>query len=229
MDEAFAVTAPGWCRFVARVNGATSSPVSLALFPTRVYRHQWRGSPWQRFNSLLLNECRQFRDDDVGGQRWSEKNYFGGYTSYHSLCRMQALSPTFARLEKKLHRHVAAFAAELEWDLASKPLIMTDCWINIMPQGVHHSGHIHPLSALSGTYYVRAPRGSPGLKFEDPRLGRFMAAPPRRADCSTENRVWHTEPAATGKFVLFESWLRHEVAANPVSSERVSISFNYAW
>ncbi len=202
---------------------------SLALFPTRIYSHQWRGAAWQQFNSRLLNECRQFRDDDAGGQRWSQKNYYGGYTSYHSLCRMQELSPTFAQLEKKLRRHAVAFAAELEWDLASKPLVMTDCWINIMPQGVHHSGHIHPLSAVSGTYYVRTPRGSSGLKFEDPRLDRFMAAPPRRADCKLENRVWHTESAAAGKFVLFESWLRHEVPANSIHSERVSISFNYAW
>jgi hypothetical protein len=27
---------------------------------------------------------------------------------------------------------------------------------------------------------------------------------------------------------LFESWLRHEVVANPVEAERISISFNYA-
>jgi uncharacterized protein (TIGR02466 family) len=29
--------------------------------------------------------------------------------------------------------------------------------------------------------------------------------------------------------LLFESWLRHEVVANAVNSERVSISFNYGW
>jgi uncharacterized protein (TIGR02466 family) len=29
--------------------------------------------------------------------------------------------------------------------------------------------------------------------------------------------------------VLFESWLRHEVAANPIAGERISISFNYNW
>jgi Putative 2OG-Fe(II) oxygenase len=29
--------------------------------------------------------------------------------------------------------------------------------------------------------------------------------------------------------VLFESWLRHEVALNRRAAERVSISFNYGW
>jgi hypothetical protein len=28
---------------------------------------------------------------------------------------------------------------------------------------------------------------------------------------------------------LFESWLRHEVPSNPISGERISISFNYNW
>jgi uncharacterized protein (TIGR02466 family) len=35
-------------------------------------------------------------------------------------------------------------------------------------------------------------------------------------------------PASAGSVLLFESWLRHEVTANPGRGERVSISFNYA-
>jgi uncharacterized protein (TIGR02466 family) len=38
-----------------------------------------------------------------------------------------------------------------------------------------------------------------------------------------------TLPARPGQLVLFESWLRHEVAANRSAAERVSISFNYSW
>jgi Putative 2OG-Fe(II) oxygenase len=29
--------------------------------------------------------------------------------------------------------------------------------------------------------------------------------------------------------VLFESWLRHEVAPNPIDEERISVRFNYNW
>src|SRR5205085_2598976 len=35
--------------------------------------------------------------------------------------------------------------------------------------------------------------------------------------------------ARAGELVLFESWLRHEVAPHPLAAERVSISFNYSW
>jgi uncharacterized protein (TIGR02466 family) len=106
---------------------------------------------------------------------------------------------------------------------------MTDCWVNLMGPGAVHGLHLHPLATISGTYYVRTPRGSSVLKFEDPRLDRMMAAPPRRADCRAENRTWIEVPAAAGRVVLFESWLRHEVPPNPTGRERVSISFNYGW
>jgi len=101
--------------------------------------------------------------------------------------------------------------------------------VNIMPHQVVHGLHLHPLSTISGTYYVRTPKGCPGLKFEDPRLERFMAAPPRIPNARPENRPWIVMPAEAGKVVLFESWLRHEVPPNAVTAERISISFNYNW
>jgi len=202
---------------------------SQALFPTLVYKAPLQASGWKAFNDRLLLECRQYREDDSAGQAWSATRYPGGYTSYGSLSRMHTISPTFALLERRLGRHVSRFAQSLEFDLEGRELAMTDCWINIMPRQVVHSLHLHPLSTISGTYYVRTPRGAPGIKFEDPRLDRFMAAPPRRSDCRPENRPWVTVPAEAGTVVLFESWLRHEVLPNPVAAERVSISFNFNW
>ena len=38
-----------------------------------------------------------------------------------------------------------------------------------------------------------------------------------------------TYPATAGSMTLFGSWLRHEVPANPLKAERISISFNYDW
>jgi len=202
---------------------------ATALFPTLVYEARLPSAGWRTFNRRLLHECLQTREDDTAGRAWSATRYPGGYTSYGSLCRMHTMSPTFAGLEHKLRRHVRAFARALEIDLEGRELAMTDCWINIMPRLVVHSLHLHPLSTISGTYYVRTPRGAPGIKFEDPRLDRFMAAPPRKLDCRPEHQPWVTVPASAGKLVLFESWLRHEVPPNPVADERISISFNYSW
>lgn len=200
-----------------------------ALFPTLIHTARLQQRGWQRFNRQLLSECRQLAHDDTAGQRWSVKSYPGGYTSYNSVSRMHQMSPTFALLERKLNRHVQSFARALQLDLEGRELSMTDCWVNIMPQHVVHGLHLHPLSTISGTYYVQTPKGCSALKFEDPRLDRFMAAPPRRQDCKPEQRPWYLMPAEAGKAVLFESWLRHEVAPNPVKTERISISFNYNW
>lgn len=199
------------------------------LFPTLVYRGRMKHRGWRVLNERLLRESLQLRLDDAGGRRWSAKNYPGGYTSYNSASRMHQVSPTFAELEQRLRPHVAAFAGSLQLDLSGRELAMTDCWVNIMPRQVVHGLHLHPLSTISGTYYVKTPKGCAGLKFEDPRLDRFMAAPPRRTPCRPENRTWVIVPAEQGALVLFESWLRHEVAPNPVAAERVSISFNYSW
>jgi len=200
-----------------------------SLFPTRIL-----AAPLQRqadavFNRQLLRECLQLREDDAAGRAWSKTNYLGGFTSYGSVSRMHQMSPTFARLAKRIDRHVARFAKALQFDLRDRHLEMTDCWVNIMPQGVVHSLHLHPLSTFSGTYYVQTPRGVPGLKFEDPRLDRYMAAPPRLPDADLINRPWVMMPATAGSLLLFESWLRHEVMPNPVARERISISFNYSW
>jgi uncharacterized protein (TIGR02466 family) len=200
-----------------------------ALFPTLVYEAALqRGDPGE-FNRQLLKECRQLRLDDAAGRRWSAHNYTGGYTSYGSVHRLQTVSPTFESLRRKLKRHVAAFAAAAEWNLEGRDLEMTDCWINIMPRHTVHGLHLHPHSTLSGTYYVQVPKGSPGTKFEDPRLDRFMAAPQRKAKAKREAQPWVTCPASAGHLVLFESWLRHEVAPNSVNGERISVSFNYNW
>ncbi len=200
-----------------------------ALFPTLVYTARLPQTGWSDFNGRLLRECLQLRADDAAGRRWSKQNYPGGYTSYNSVAHMHQVSPTFAALERKLNRHVKAYARSLELDLEARPLTMTDCWVNVMPQRVAHGLHLHPLATISGTYYVQTPRGSPGIKFEDPRLDRFMAAPPRKSNCRPEHRPWNVLPAEAGGLVLFESWLRHEVAPNPVKRERISVSFNYNW
>jgi uncharacterized protein (TIGR02466 family) len=200
-----------------------------SLFATWVYEAALQRSGVAALNRQLLKESLQLRDDDAAGRRWSKQNYPGGYTSYGSVHRLQEVSPTFQLLQRKLRRHVAAFADAAQWDLRGRELGMTDCWINIMPRQVVHGLHLHPASTISGSYYVRVPKGSPGIKFEDPRLDRFMAAPPRRRDATADAKPWVTLPAATGRLVLFESWLRHEVVPNPVNAERISVSFNYNW
>ena len=200
-----------------------------AWFPTFVYSEPLMASGLERFNADLAKECRSLRDYDKAGRRWSGKNYPGGYTSYASLNELHRFSSTFTGLERRITRHVRSFARALDMDLRGREIRMTDCWANIMPRSAAHALHLHPLAFVSGTYYVATPAGCPGIKFEDPRLERFMAAPPRLAAARKANQAHVTYPAQAGQLILFESWLRHGVAQNLVDAERISISFNYNW
>jgi uncharacterized protein (TIGR02466 family) len=200
-----------------------------AWFPTYIYHEALQGKGLERYNADLADECRSLRDYDAAGRRWSLKNYPGGYTSYASLNQLHKFSSTFEGLERKLASHARRFTGQLEMDLRGRKIQLTDLWVNIMPEHSAHSLHLHPLSFVSGTYYVVTPPGCPGLKFEDPRLSKFMAAPPKVAAARPGNRSHITYPAKAGQVILFESWLRHEVASNRSASERISVSFNYNW
>jgi uncharacterized protein (TIGR02466 family) len=200
-----------------------------AWFPTLIYLQPLQRTGLARLNLDLADECRRLRDFDRAGRRWSEKHYPGGYTSYASMNELHRFSSTFARLAERISRHVRVFARALELDLRGRTLRLSDLWVNIMPPTAAHSLHLHPLSFISGTYYVVTPPGCPGLKFEDPRLDRFMAAPPRLPGARREHRTHITYPAKAGHLILFESWLRHEVPPNRAAGERISVSFNFGW
>ena len=195
------------------------------FFATPIYQAPLitRGGP--AFNAELLDDCEKIRQYDVPGQAWSERFYPGGYTSYGSMDQLHRFSSTFDQLRRRIDRHVTRFADALEWSLSRGELGMTDCWINLMPRGCAHSFHLHPNAVISGTYYVQVPRGASPLKFEDPRLSRMMAAPPRRADARQQSHV-SLKPRA-GQVILFESWLRHEVSTSRIDALRISVSFNY--
>jgi uncharacterized protein (TIGR02466 family) len=135
----------------------------------------------------------------------------------------------FDDLKRKLDRHAAAYAKDLELDLGRRRLKLDSLWVNILKPGAAHSGHIHPHSVLSGTVYVATPPGASALKLEDPRLPLMMAAPPRKADAAESARSFVYLQPEPGTVLMWESWLRHEVPANAAKKERISVSFNYAW
>ncbi|HWU44195.1 MAG TPA: TIGR02466 family protein [Bdellovibrio sp.] len=199
------------------------------LFPTSIYYAPLKSSGLQALNKDLQKEARKFSEVDEQGQLWSEKNYRGGYTSYGSVAQLHQVSTTFESLEKEIDKHVRKFVKYLEMDINPKELKMTSCWINIMPSDVNHSMHIHPLSVISGTYYVQTPKNCSSIKFEDPRMESFMASPPRKHNAKVHNQRFYSLEPKAGNVVLFESWLRHEVPRNDSKNERISISFNYDW
>jgi len=201
--------------------------VSKSLFVTRLYEAPLGGPA--SLNAELEEACRMLEAEDTAGQRWAKEHGYCGYTSYASLDDLPRRVTAFAELKKRLDKHAAAFAKELHLDLGGRKLVLDSLWVNVLKPGGAHSGHIHPHSVLSGTCYVAVPPGASALKLEDPRLPLMMAAPPREADAPEGARTFVYVDPAPGAVLLWESWLRHEVPANGAKSDRISISFNYAW
>jgi uncharacterized protein (TIGR02466 family) len=199
------------------------------FFPTQLWVSQAPKSLSTRLNRLITKEARQLEAWDDTGTRWCRKNYPGGYTSYASVTDLPQRSSTFSELRSWINREVARFSRSLELDLLQGRLEMTTCWVNIMRENCTHPFHLHPLSTISGTYYVEAPRGAGCLKIEDPRIASFMTSPPRAARARLENQRFHEFQPQPGQLILFESWLKHEVPQNRSKKERISVSFNYDW
>jgi uncharacterized protein (TIGR02466 family) len=195
--------------------------MSESLFVTKLYKT--RIAPPRD----LEKTCLAIAAEDKAGQRWSREHGYGGYTSYASLNDLTSRASIFADLERAIAKHVSGFARELQFDLGVRKLKLDSFWINVMRKGAVHTPHIHPHSAISGTYYVTVPPRSGVLRFEDPRLAMMMAAPPRKKSASPENRSFVDVEPKTGMLLLWESWLRHGVEANGARGQRISVSFNY--
>lgn len=194
------------------------------LFVTTLYEAQIAD---EALLADLARSIRALSEDDQAGRRWSREHGYAGYTSYASLNDLPRRDPAFAELAKLLARHAAAFANECAFELKRKPRL-DSLWVNLLKGGGQHSGHIHPHSMISGTFYVEVPNGSGAIRFEDPRLPLMMAAPPRARDAPEELRPFVSVEPRAGLLLLWESWLRHEVLPGAGRGERLSVSFNFA-
>ena len=199
------------------------------LFATLLHAADLSGrKDWDALNDDLRDACMMLAEEDEAGQRWCESEGYPGYTSYASLDDLPTRATAFAELKRHLDREARAFAQALDWDMDGRRLKLDSLWVNVLEPGGSHSGHIHPLAVVSGTYYVAVPEGGSQIRFEDPRLGLMMAAPPVRSDAPEGSRRFvHRSPTA-GLVLMWESWLRHEVMLSRAEDVRVSVSFNYA-
>ena len=198
--------------------------MTRSLFVTKLYEAELSD---EALLGELAHSIRSLAEDDEAGRRWSDEHRYPGYTSYASLNDLPRRDPVIRDLAKLLSKHAASFAQDCAFDLARKPKL-DSLWVNLLRGDGHHSAHIHPHSIISGTLYVKVPKGSGAIRFEDPRLAMMMAAPTRRTDAPEELQPFGTVQPRPGLLLLWESWLRHEVLPGAGRGERLSISFNFA-
>lgn len=201
---------------------------SEKFFATEIHHESLASTHgWLELNDDLESMALNLADEDEGGIRWCAENGYDGYTSYASLDDLTRRASCFEALHELLHPHIVRIALLHQWELRSSKIVLDNMWVNVLEPGGSHPGHIHPHCVLSGTYYVSVPDEASAIKFEDPRLGLMMAAPELRKDCDPERRRFVSVQPKTGDFLIWESWLRHEVSVNRANDARISISFNF--
>jgi len=102
--------------------------------------------------------------------------------------------------------------------------MICDCWVNIYSAGHAQDIHNHSNRMISGVYYVKVPKGAPGLLVRSPYEDTMIHVPVEEANAA--NTMIYEIPAVEGKMVCFRSFVKHSVRPNTVEGERISIAFN---
>ena len=196
-----------------------SKSMNHVIFSTLVHQKKLKIS--QKLKTELLRTAQNLSEVDPSGVRWSKKNYRMGYTSYASLNRLHQQFTVFDQLKLMIDREVKVYMKALNLRPDTGSIELSNIWLNVMPAGCYHAFHAHPLSVMSGTFYLKLPKGSSPLRIEDPRAPLFMASPSRKIQMDLNPKE--------GDLILFESWLKHEVPPHDCPESRYSVSFNYDW
>ena len=104
-------------------------------------------------------------------------------------------------------------------------------WININGKGHYNKLHHHPLSDLSGVFWIKTPVDCGSIVFNSPQ--DFVQAKELRSYASHVKDEWkqfdsYYFPSTAGRVMIFPSFLLHQVRPNQSNEDRISVSFNIA-
>jgi hypothetical protein len=201
------------------------------LFVTHLYEGSLAADKgFEAFNAELEDACRAIAAEDRAGRAWAKEKGYSGYTSYASLDDLPQRDSLFADLKKKLDKHAAAFAKDLNLR-AGRRQAGDGQPVDQHPQARRRPQRPHPSPQRAvGHGLCRHParRLGPEAGGSAPAADDGRAHPPGRRAGGPLQTFVYVQPQP-GTVLMWESWLRHEVPANAARQERISISFNYAW
>lgn len=195
-----------------------ANPEFSALWPTHLMRVTLPGA--DQANPILA----QLVEDMDGARSQMTTDYLSGDLFAHP-------HPAFGWLKSCIDRAVIDYAKGTGVDYPIDFSIQA--WPNLNRFGDYHDLHNHPHSWLSGTYYVRVPKGDeapPGrsdrtpnaISFFDPRPQANMLAIRNDPQVDPEHRITPTG----GEMLVWPAFLHHMVHVNLSHEARISISFN---
>ena len=186
--------------------------IKASYFPTVIYAKDVNLD-----NRLFEREVIEWSKKD-GGVNRTNVNGWHSQTNMHEI-------PVFKHLVNELFIMQEQVFAE-EW--LENGATIGNMWANINPPGGYNMPHVHPNSHFSGVYYIKAPKDSGNIVFNEPKTGAHMIMP-RRKEGKPPSHLWkevHVDPLE-GRIIIFPSWLWHSVQPNKSNDIRISVSFNF--
>tara|TARA_R100000278_G_scaffold96098_1_gene73440 strand:- start:61 stop:642 length:582 start_codon:yes stop_codon:yes gene_type:complete len=107
-----------------------------------------------------------------------------------------------------------------------KKLKVGNIWFNVNKHKDYNIRHDHPSSVLSGVFYVKCPKNSGDIVFQNPKNLNWVFNAKRIKMYNAYNSTSVSLPATENMLYIFPSWLEHRVDENLSKSERISFSFN---
>ncbi|MAH09409.1 MAG: hypothetical protein CL961_07050 [Euryarchaeota archaeon] len=106
---------------------------------------------------------------------------------------------------------------------STQKLRVTQSWLNKMQPDREHIFHYHPNSVLSGVFYLKSDGTAP-LILVNERKDQYQLSLDGPGNKFTNS--CYEYPSTERMLVLFPSYIRHCVARNTSSQDRISLSFN---
>lgn len=173
-------------------------------------------------NQNISKYCFDFRQKHTGRQ----VSNIGGWQSEDLQGKHLPLNSLFLEIEK----HIKIFSSQIG---LTPNLCIDNLWININGYKDYNRQHSHPVSIISGVYYVKIPNNAGDIAFDNP-FGSIMEVYWHDYVENQKKENWNaytsaewTFPSLEGSLYLFPGWLKHYVEPNlNQNEERISISFN---
>ena len=186
--------------------------IKAKYFPTIVYAKDVNLD-----NKLFENSVIEWSQKDKGLNRTNLKGWHSK-TDMHNIPVFKPLVDELLKMQREIF--------EEEW--LEGESIIGNMWANINPPGGMNRPHMHPNSHFSGVYYIKAPKNSGQLIFNDPRTLSHMLLPNRKQQ-TPPPELWREvrlQPIE-GRIIMFPAWLMHCVDPNESNDIRISVSFNF--
>ena len=184
------------------------------LFPSPV--HIFETDEFDEFKNNLIDYAYKLKEKDPEGYTISNRN---GWQS-----RGFDLSDMNDSLHGTILQGLSSFSA-----IKNTTEMRASAWININSPGSYNVKHTHPNSHLSGVMWIKAPKDSGNIVFDNP-LGHQT-----HTEINSYNQEFKDQffvhhaywlPPIEGRMIIFPSHLQHAVNENKSNEDRISVSFN---